>query len=245
VDRPSGCVAQTVPAQPAGTCLLAGGSLSPGARTDAGATAGAGTSTIADNSALADDTGRTVTGTGVPAGAFVGAVADTPTTATAPSQGHGVVDTGSFRLVDGSGHALLTTWPVSGVTLGAETCATDPLCDATDATTGGGDTGSVLISPYIHPGTASDVYYNHYSWLRTMEDLFDVGDASPGLDGLGHIGYAAQLGLAPFGPDVFNNPSGESSGSDGGSPFPYGGLGLGAVMAFGGLVRRRPASVES
>ena len=66
----------------------------------------------------------------------------------------------------------------------------------------------MLISPYISPGTVSTVYYNHYSWLRTMEDLFDVGHASPGLDGAGHIGYAAQPGLAPFGFDVFNNPFG-------------------------------------
>jgi len=100
----------------------------------------------------------------------------------------------------------------NGVTLGAETNATDPLFNATDPTTGGGDTGSVLISPYITPGTVSHVYYNHYSWLRTMEDLFQVGAASPGLDGLGHLGYAAQPGLAPFGPDVFNSPGGPGDG---------------------------------
>ena len=97
---------------------------------------------------------------------------------------------------------------MSGVVLGARTPATDPLFDATDATNGGGDTGSVLISPYIQPGTVSTVYYNHYSWLRTMEDLFDVGRASRGLDRMGHIGYAAQPGLAPFGADVFNNQRG-------------------------------------
>ena len=247
VDRPDSCVTQTVPAQPAGTCLLGGGSHSPGARTDAAATAAAGSSTIADNSAVATDTGRTVTGTGIPAGAFVGAVTDTPTTATAPSQSHGIVDTGSFQLVDGSGNALVTTGPVSGVVLGPETNSSDPLFDATDATSGGGDTGSVLISPYITPGTVSDRLYNHYSWLRTMEDLFDVGDVSPGLDGLGHIGYASQIGLAPFGGDVFTNPTGEHGGGDGGPPFPfpYGGLGVGAVMTLGGLVRRRPADVES
>ena len=65
----------------------------------------------------------------------------------------------------------------------------------------------MLISPYITPGTVSTVYYNHYSWLRTMEDLFGVASASPGLDGLGHIGYAAQTDLQPFGPDVFNAAS--------------------------------------
>ena len=29
-----------------------------------------------------------------------------------------------------------------------------------------------------------------------------------GLDGQGHLGYAAQPGLRPFGRDVFNNPGG-------------------------------------
>jgi LPXTG-motif cell wall-anchored protein len=101
----------------------------------------------------------------------------------------------------------------------------DPLFDATDATPGGGRTGSVLISPYITPGTVSTTNYNHYSWLRTVEDIFNVSScvgtatdvtvSAPsgisvcgGLDGQGHIGYAAQTGLAAFGSDVFSAPSG-------------------------------------
>ena len=208
LDRPAGCVPQTVPAKPAGTCLLGGGSSVPGPRTDAGASAPEGSSTIADNAIVATDAGRSVTGAGIPAGAIVGQVTDTPVTATATSQSGGFADTGSFKLVSASGEPLATTGAVSGIVLGARTPASDPLYDATDATTGGGDTGSVLISPYIHPGTVSTVYYNHYSWLRTMEDLFKVASASPGLDKQGHIGYAAQLGLEPFGPDVFNNPKG-------------------------------------
>ena len=163
---------------------------------------------------MATDAGRTVTGTGIPAGAFVGQVTDTPTTATAPSQSGGFVDIGSFTLVDSSGNPLPTTGAVSGVVLGARTSSTDPLFDATDPTTGGGDTGSVLISPYIRPGSVSRVFYNHYSWLRTMEDLFNVGRSSDGLDGAGHIGYAAQPGLAPFGEDVFNNPDGPYGDGD-------------------------------
>jgi hypothetical protein len=95
----------------------------------------------------------------------------------------------------------------------------DPLYDPTDFTPGGGDTGTVLISPLIKPGTVSSTYYNHYSTLRTMEDLLLTGQTCTnpsnadtpliagtvcgGLDGLGHIGYAAQAGLASFGPDVF------------------------------------------
>ena len=176
------------------------------ARPDAAATAAPGSSTIADNAAVATDPGRSVTGTGIPAGAFVGTVTDTPVNATAPNQS-GFVDVGSFTLVDASGHLLQTTGAVSGVVLGARTAASDPLYDARDATTGGGDTGSVLISPYIRPGTTSTVFYNHYSWLRTIEDLFNVSRVSKGLDGEGHIGYAAQPGLAPFGADVFNHPA--------------------------------------
>ena len=206
VDRPSTCVAQTIPPQPVGTCILGFGNHSPGARIDALASAAAGVSTIRDDSIVATDAGRAVSGAGIPAGAFVGHVNDASNAPDVPAGGP--VDTGLFTIVDANGNVLTTTGPVSGVTLAAETPATDPLYDATDATTGGGDTGSVLISPYIRPGSVSRVYYNHYSWLRTMEDLFDVGQRSQGLDREGHLGYAAQIGLAPFGRDVFNNPAG-------------------------------------
>jgi hypothetical protein len=207
IDRPGNCVAQTVPAKPASQCLLGGGSPIAGARTDAAATAASGASLITDNSAVATDVGRSVSGTGIPGAAYVGQVFDNPTTATtaAPT---GTAVTGSFTIVDNTGVPLKSTGPVSGVSLGARTAQTDPLFNATDPTTGGGDTGSVLISPFIGPGTVSGVAYNHYSWLRTMEDLFAVAKASPGLDGKGHIGYAAQPGLASFGADVFTNPAG-------------------------------------
>ena len=63
---------------------------------------------------------------------------------------------------------------------------------------GGGRTGTVALSRFIAPGTTSDTPYNHYSLLRSLEDIF----------GVGHLGYAAQEGLAPFGSDVYTNPSG-------------------------------------
>ena len=132
----------------------------------------------------------------------------------APADG-ALIDTGSFTLVDSAGRPLATTGAVSGITLGARTATTDPLFDFGDSTNGGGDTGSVLISPFIKPGSVSNVLYNHYSWLRTMEDLFSVGSAAPGLDRRGHLGYAAQPGLAPFGADVFTNV--RRFGSGGGS----------------------------
>ena len=77
-------------------------------------------------------------------------------------------------------------------------CNERPLASAQDRPglqgPGGGRIGAVLLSPYIRPGTVSAVPYNHYSMLRTIEDIFD----------LGHLGYAAEPGLSSFGADVFN-----------------------------------------
>ena len=70
--------------------------------------------------------------------------------------------------------------------------------------TGGGQVGAVLLNPrYIVAGTDNTTgSYNHYSALRSYEDL--LGLRRGGADGLGHLGFAAQAGLVPFGPDVFN-----------------------------------------
>ncbi|HEX3613546.1 MAG TPA: alkaline phosphatase family protein [Sporichthyaceae bacterium] len=76
-----------------------------------------------------------------------------------------------------------------------------------DTTPGGGITGAVLISRFIKPGSVSNQPYNHYSWLRSMENIFHTDG---GTDGDGHLGYAGAYGLRPFGGDVFNNPSGHA-----------------------------------
>jgi len=60
---------------------------------------------------------------------------------------------------------------------------------------GGDNTGAVLLSPFIKPGTVSDAPYNHYSLLRTEEDIFGLKD---------HLGYAGEPGLQSMGADVFN-----------------------------------------
>jgi len=57
---------------------------------------------------------------------------------------------------------------------------------------GGGRVGAVLLSPLIKPGTISTTDYNHYSLLRTVEDIF----------GLPHLGDAAVPQVKPFGPDI-------------------------------------------
>jgi phosphatidylinositol-3-phosphatase len=61
---------------------------------------------------------------------------------------------------------------------------------------GGGDVGLVALSPFIKPGTVSAVAYNHYSLLRTIEDIF----------ALPHLGDAAMAQVKSFGPDVFTRP---------------------------------------
>ena len=105
---------------------------------------------------------------------------------------------GTFQLLNDQGLPVTLTTGFNGtITLGAEgatstvgssTCSSgneaattagcvtaDPLYDPTDFTPGGGDTGTVLISPFIKPGTVSSTYYNHYSTLRTMENLLLTG----------------------------------------------------------------------
>ena len=62
---------------------------------------------------------------------------------------------------------------------------------------GGGKIGAVLVSPFIKPGTVDKTPYNHYSFLRTTEDLF----------GVPHLGYAGVDGLVPIGDQTFNNPT--------------------------------------
>ncbi len=273
IDRPPACTS-TKPPTPADCVpglVEGGGSTSPGARTDVVA-GGASSTYLSDASIVADDTGKEVTDTTdktgpgatspIPANTFVGAVSDTgPQYA---SSNKGSVVNGSFQLVSQSGVPVTPTGAVTGITLSAEGApghltageTADPLFNAKSPTPGGGDTGSVLISPYIHPGTTTSRYYNHYSWLRTMEDIFAVsagtdhaklpaGTVSGGLDGLGHLGYAAQPGLAPFGPDVFNNAKGgadlvsvtSSSQHGGGLPLAPWQMSLtgGAILAAGGF----------
>lgn len=61
---------------------------------------------------------------------------------------------------------------------------------------GGGRVGAVLLSPFIKPGTISTVDYNHYSTLRSIEDIF----------GLLRLGDASMRQVKAFGPDVYTNP---------------------------------------
>jgi hypothetical protein len=87
---------------------------------------------------------------------------------------------------------------------GAESCCNEPQFPNTpsnggpDLGSGGGRTGTVLLSPFVLPGSKNETPYNHFSQLRSVEDIF----------GLEHLGYAARPGLSAFGDDVFRNVPG-------------------------------------
>lgn len=59
---------------------------------------------------------------------------------------------------------------------------------------GGDRPGALLLSRYIQPGRVSNVPYNHYSLLKSLEEIFGIHE---------YLGYAGQKGLVAFGPDVF------------------------------------------
>jgi phosphatidylinositol-3-phosphatase len=54
---------------------------------------------------------------------------------------------------------------------------------------GGDRTGAVLLSPILKPGTVADTPFNHYSLLKSLEDIFDTDE---------YLGYAGQPGLLGF-----------------------------------------------
>jgi len=87
---------------------------------------------------------------------------------------------------------------------------------------GGGRVGALILSPFVKPGgldapggapaqctsatCTGPGYYNHYSLLRTVEDIFHTRG---GTDGQGHLGFAGTgpgyAGPGTFGCDVFDN----------------------------------------
>lgn len=89
---------------------------------------------------------------------------------------------------------------------GPNTAAPGNASLSSDSAPGGGRTGALVLNArYVVPGSAdSSNAYNHYSALRSYEDL--LGLTTGGSDGHGHLGYAGAQGLRPFGRDVFGRP---------------------------------------
>jgi phosphatidylinositol-3-phosphatase len=89
--------------------------------------------------------------------------------------------------------------PSSGAFADSSSCCGQPLFPNAPSKTptgsprGGGSVGALLLSPWVKGGTTSDEAFNHFSLLRTIEDLF----------GLSHIGYAALTQVKSFEPAMF------------------------------------------
>jgi phosphatidylinositol-3-phosphatase len=72
--------------------------------------------------------------------------------------------------------------------------AEEPAAGPVKPTGGGGRVGALLLSPLVAAGTTSETYFNHYSLLATIEELF----------GLEKIGYAAEPAITGFDESIFN-----------------------------------------
>jgi phosphatidylinositol-3-phosphatase len=73
----------------------------------------------------------------------------------------------------------------------------EPVAGPVQASGGGGRVGALLISPFVEAGTTSETYFNHFSLLATIEELF----------GLEKIGYAAEPAITGFDESIFNAAS--------------------------------------
>lgn len=88
--------------------------------------------------------------------------------------------------------------PSSGEFADSSSCCGQPAYPNLPATGfgghGGGTVGALLLSPYIKGGQTSQEKYNHFSLLRTVEDVF----------GVPHLGYAALGEVKSFEAAIFS-----------------------------------------
>jgi hypothetical protein len=81
---------------------------------------------------------------------------------------------------------------------GAEPAAPGPV----KPSGGGGRVGMLLLSPYVTPGTVDEAaYYNHFSFLRSVEELLELEP----------LGYAADPVITGFDSTVFDASPEEST----------------------------------
>ena len=121
--------------------------------------------------------GASVTGTGIPAGAFVSQVTDTPTHRDAlRARAAGSSTPARSRSSTPPAAAARRPAAVSGVDARRAHAGDRPAVRRDRRDERRRRHGQRAHQPVHPPGHASaHVYYNHYSWLRTMEDLFNVG----------------------------------------------------------------------
>jgi hypothetical protein len=94
--------------------------------------------------------------------------------------------------------------PSSGEFADSSSCCGQPLFPNAPSKTlagaprGGGAVGALLLSPFVKGATTSQEPYNHFSLLRTIENLFS----------LKHLGYAGLSAVKSFEPEMFTASKG-------------------------------------
>jgi phosphatidylinositol-3-phosphatase len=170
----------TTPAASTTTATTTTATTTPGATTTTGATtteAGCPTTT-----GTGTTTGTTTTGTpATTTGTTTASAPPTPTTTTG-------TDT-----TPTAGTGTTTTTTTTTTTSGAASTGCTTTGDSTPPA--GGQVGLLLISQYVKPGSLDSVdTFNHFSLLKSVEDLF----------GLKHLGYATDPALPVFDAAIFN-----------------------------------------
>jgi hypothetical protein len=127
-----------------------------------------------------------VTGTTTTAARATAATTDTTTTGTTTTTSCPTTTTGTTSTTT-PGTTTATTTPTTG-TIGD--------CTSNGTLPGGGQVGAVVISRYVKANSedAADTF-NHFSLLKTIEDLFSVPQ----------LGYSKDTSLPEFDAVVFNN----------------------------------------
>ncbi len=171
---------------PATTTTVAPGATTPALTTDTTAT---GTTTGDTTSTPATTCPTTTTGTSTG-----------DTTPTTPTTTTGATSTAPLTTTTAPVTTPTTTTTVPGATTTTSTTTTTTTttgdCTSTGTPAGGGQVGAIVISRYVKANSedAADTF-NHFSLLKTIEDLFSVPN----------LGYAKDTSLPEFDTVVFNN----------------------------------------
>ena len=142
------------------------------------------------------DTTTTAATTTPPAGATAPATTtETTTTSTTTTTNTGCPTTTTPVTTPGATTTTSTT-TTPGTSTTTPTTGTTGDCTGTGTPPGGGQVGAVVISRYVKANSedAADTF-NHFSLLKTVEDLFSVPN----------LGYAKDTSLPEFDTVVFNN----------------------------------------
>jgi hypothetical protein len=147
------------------------------------------TGPLADSSSCCDNP----TYPNLASGAAGAGTGTTTTTGTTPTTTTGTTTTTGSSCPTTTGTTTTTSTTSTGTTTPAGSGCTTTTGAST--TPGGGQVGLLLISRYVKPDSLDDVdTFNHFSLLKSIEDLF----------GLKHLGYATDPALPVFDAAIFN-----------------------------------------